>query len=195
MILHRLRAWWQHRPPRAVLAFFDVQPITVKAYGGRCYTTAKRLVLQRNQKTRGRFYLFLLYDVNHGRVHWAFYPGKGATYVCRFLRRIRRWYPRGPLRLALDRDPAHPIKARATRAMMRRLHLNWTSLPKRSPDDNPCETIFSDIQQNVLDTTNDPDQGATKKRISRHLRSRNRRSDRFIRISYLEKPRRRTHKN
>src|SRR5512135_3082054 len=161
----------------------------------RLYTTAKRLVLQRNQKTRGRFYRFLLYDVNHGRVHWAFYPGKGATYVCRFLRQIRRWYPRGPLRLALDRDPAHPIKARATRAMMRRLHLNWTSLPKRSPDDNPCETIFSDIQQNVLDTTNDPDQGATKGRISRHLRSRNRRSDRFIRISYLEKPRRRTHKN
>ena len=177
------------------MAFYDVQPITVKAYGGRCYTTAKRLVLQRNQKTRGRFYLFLLYDVNHGRVHWAFYPGKGATYVCRFLRRIRRWYPQCPLRLALDRDPAHPIKARATRAMMRQLRLHWTSLPKRSPDDNPCETIFSDIQQNVLDTTNDPDQHTTKGRISSHLRARNRRADRFIRISYLEGPRRQTHKN
>jgi hypothetical protein len=34
-------------------------------------------VLQRNQKTRGRFYLYLLYEVNHGRVHWAFFPGKG----------------------------------------------------------------------------------------------------------------------
>ena len=79
MILHRLRAWWQHRPRGAILAFFDVQPITVKAYGGRCYTTAQRLVLQRNQKTRGHFYLFLLYEVNQGRVHWAFYPGKGAT--------------------------------------------------------------------------------------------------------------------
>jgi hypothetical protein len=187
--------WWQHRPRRAILAFFDVQPITVKAYGGRCYTTAKRLVLQRDQKIRGRFYLFLLYDVNHGRVHWAFYPGKGATYVCQFLRRIRRWYPGRLLRLALDRDPAHPIKARATRAMMRRLQLQWTSLPKRSPDDNPCETIFSDIQQNVLDTTNDPDQQTTKRRISRHLQARNRRSDRFIRISYLEGPRRHTHKN
>ena len=61
MILHRLRSWWQHRPRGAILAFFDVQPITVKAYGGRCYTRARRLVLQRNQKTRGRFYLFLLY--------------------------------------------------------------------------------------------------------------------------------------
>ena len=38
MILRRLRAWWRHRPRRAILAFFDVQPITVKAYGGRRYT-------------------------------------------------------------------------------------------------------------------------------------------------------------
>jgi hypothetical protein len=195
VILHRLRAWWRHRPRRAILAFFDVQPITVKAYGGRCYTTAKRLVLQRNQKTRGRFYLFLLYNVNHGRVHWAFFPGKGAKYVCQFLRRVRRWYPRQPVRLALDRDPAHPIKAQATRSMMRRLRLQWTSLPKRSPDDNPDETIFSDIQQNVLDTSDDPDEHATKRRISSHLRARNRRSDRFIRIPYLEGTRRDTHRN
>ena len=47
VILHRLRAWWRHRPRRAVLAFFDVQPITVKAYGGRRYTRAQRLVLPR----------------------------------------------------------------------------------------------------------------------------------------------------
>jgi len=97
--------------------------------------------------------------------------------------------------LALDRDPAPAIKARSTRAMMRRPRLRWTSLLKRSPDDNPCETIFSDIQQNVLDTTNDPDQRTTKGRISSHLRARNRRADRFIRIYYLEGLRRHTHKN
>lgn len=195
MILHRLRAWWRDRPHGAILAFFDIQPITVKAYGGRCYTTAKRLVLQRNQKTRGRFYLFLLYEVNHGRVHWAFFPGKGAAYVCRFLRRVRRWYPAQPVRIALDRDPAHPIKARMTRATMRRLGLRWTSLPKRSPDDNPDETIFSDIQQNVLDTSNDPDERATRRRISSHLKARNRRSDRFIRIPFLEAKKRDAHRN
>ena len=185
MILHRLRAWWQHRPRRALLAFFDVQPITVKAFGGRRYTTEKQLVLARNQKTRGRFYLFLLYEVNGGLVHWAFYPGKGAVYVCRFLRRVRRWYPRRTVRIALDRDPAHPIKAQATRSLMRRLQLNWTSLPKRSPDDNPAESIFSDIQQNILDNSVDPDEQTTRGRISRHLRARNRRPDRFVRIGYL----------
>jgi hypothetical protein len=195
VILHRLRAWWRHRPRGALLVFFDVKPITVKAYGGRCYTTAKRLVLQRNQKTRGRFYLFLLYEVNHGRVHWAFFPGKGAAFVQQFLWRVRRWYPRQLVRIALDRDPAHPIKAKATRSLMRRLHLQWTSLPKRSPDDNPDETIFSDIQQNVLDTSNDPDEQTTKRRISSHLQARNRRPDRFIRIAYLEGPRRDTHKS
>jgi hypothetical protein len=185
VILHRLRAWWRHRPRHALLAFFDVQPITVKAYGGRRYTMAQRLVLARDQKTRGRFYLFLLYEVNRGLVHWAFFPGKGAVYVCRFLRRVRRWYPRQTVRIALDRDPAHPIKARVTRSLMRRLRLNWTSLPKRSPDDNPAETIFSDIQQNILDNSDDPDERTTRGRISRHLRARNRRPDRFVRIGYL----------
>ena len=29
------------------MVFFDVQPIAVKAYGGRRYTSAKRLVLER----------------------------------------------------------------------------------------------------------------------------------------------------
>jgi hypothetical protein len=185
VILHRLRDWWRHRPRGAILAFFDVQPITVKAYGGRRYTRAQRLVLPRDQKTRGRFYLFLLYEVNRGLVHWAFFPGKGALYVCRFLRRVRRWYPRGPVRIALDRDPAHPIKARVTRVLMRRLRLNWTSLPKRSPDDNAAETIFSDIQQYILDNSDDPDERTTCGRISRHLRARNRRPDRFVKIAYL----------
>ena len=152
-------------------------------------------MLARNQTTRGRFYLFLLDEVNRGRVHWAFFPGKGAQYVCRFLRRVRRWYPRRTVRIALDRDPAHPIKAQVRRSLMRRLRLNWTSLPKRSPDDNPAETIFSDIQQNILDTSDDPDERASKRRISSHLRARNRRSDRFIRTSYLEAPRKDTHKS
>jgi hypothetical protein len=156
VILHRLQTWWQHRPRRAIFTLFDVPTITVKAYGGRCYTSAKRLVLQRNPKTRGRFSLFLLSEVNQGRVHWALFPGKGAKYVGQFRRRIRRWYPRQPVRLALVRDPAHPINAKTTRSQMRRLRLQWTSLPKRSPDDHPAETIFSDIQQNVLDTSNDP---------------------------------------
>jgi hypothetical protein len=191
VILHRLRAWWRHRPRHAILVFFDVQPITVKAYGGRRYTRAGQLVLARNQKTRGRFYLFLLYEVNRGLVHWAFFPGKGAVYVCRFLRRVRKWYPREAVRIALDRDPAHPIKAGATRSLMRRLRLNWTSLPKRSPDDNAAETIFSDIRQNILDNSDDPNEWATRGRISRHLRARNRRPDRFVKIGYL----RNTHKN
>ena len=42
VILHRLPTWWHHRPRGAILAFFDVQPITVKAYGGRRYTQIGR---------------------------------------------------------------------------------------------------------------------------------------------------------
>jgi hypothetical protein len=98
------------------------------------------------------------------------------------------------MRLALDRDPAHPIKDRARQSLMRRLDLQWTSLPQRSPDDNPDETSSSDIQQNVLDTSNDPDAATTRKRVSSYLRGRNRRPDRFIRIPYLEPAHRDNHK-
>jgi hypothetical protein len=179
---------WRHRRRGSLLAFFDVQPITVKAYGGRRYTREAQLILQAKQKTRGRFYLFVLYEVNHGRVHWAFYAGKAAAYVCRFMRRVRRWYPTQRLRIALDQDPAHPCKAKQTKRLMRRLDLHWTSLPKGSPDDNPVETIFSDVQQAILDNSDDPDARVTQRRISTHLRSRNRREDRFMRISYLGIP-------
>ena len=77
-ILRRLKGFWQHRRRGSLLAFFDVQPITVKAYGGRRYTREAQLILSAKQKTRGRFYLFALYEVNHGRVRWAFFAGKGA---------------------------------------------------------------------------------------------------------------------
>jgi len=184
-ILCRLKGLWRHRRRGELLAFFDVQPITVKAYGGRRYTREKQLILPAKQKTRGRFYLFVLYEVNHGRARWAFYPGKGARYVCQFMRRVRRWYPTQPMRIALDQDPAHPCKAKQTKRLMRQLALRWTSLPKGSPDDNPVETIFSDVQQAVLDNSNDPTAKVTQRRISAHLRGRNRRKDRFMRISYL----------
>lgn len=171
-----------------MLVFFDVQPITVKAYGGRRYTSARELVLARRQKTRGRFYLFLLYEVNTGRVRWQFRAGKGGADVGAFLRRVQHWYP--PSRVpavwvALDQDPAHPARSGMTRRLMRALGLHWISLPKASPDDNPAEVVFSDIQLMILDNSNDPDARTTQRRISAHLRRRNRRRDRAIRIPYL----------
>lgn len=165
--------------------FFDVKVIAVKAYGGRRYTTAKQLVLARQQKTRGKFYLFLLYEVNSGRTHWAFMPGKSSDEVCQFMKRVRRWYPARDVWIALDQDRSHPCKSRRTRQVMRKLKLHWISLPKGSPDDNPVETLFSDIQLMILDNSNDPDARTTQRRISAHLRGRNRRRDRKMHISYL----------
>jgi hypothetical protein len=172
-------------PPGGVLVFFDVKVVPVKAYGGQCYTSACRLVLPRYQKTRGKFYLFVLYEANRGRCRWAFFPGKGATYVGRFLRRVRRWYAGRPVWVALDQDRPHPCKCRETRHLMRELKLHWISLPKRSPDDNPVETILSDIQTSILDLSNDPEAPVTQKRIRAHLRRRNRRQDCRVQIHYL----------
>jgi hypothetical protein len=183
--LARIRAVWRHLPPDGRLLFFDVKPVTVKAYGGAQYTAQARLVLGRGQKTRGRFYLFLLYDVASGKVHWAFLPGKDSTYICRFMRRVRRWYPRGKIWVVLDQDSAHPRKSRLTRRTMRQLPLHYISLPKACPDDNPVETLFSPVQTEILDTSNDPDARVTRRRISAYLRGHNRRDDRSIQISYL----------
>lgn len=159
--------------------------MTVKAYGGARHTAERRLVLGRPQKTRGRFYLFLAYDVASGKVHWAFLPGKDSSYVCQFMRRVRRWYPQGEIWVALDRDSAHPRKSRQTRRTMRELDLHYISLPKGCPDDNPVETLFSPVQTSILDASNDPDAQTTQRRISDYLRGHNRRGDRRIQISYL----------
>jgi transposase len=172
-------------PDHGVLLFFDVKPVYVKAYGGRRYTSAARLVLPRQQKTRGRFYVFAVYEVNRERVRWAFLPGKSSLFVIGFLRQIRRWYPEQEVWVVLDQDGAHPCKSRATRQAMREMKLHWASLPKGSPDDNPVETLFSDVQLMILDNSNDADARATKRRISAHWRGRNRRRDRHIRIPYL----------
>jgi len=172
-------------PKNGVLLFFDVKPVFIKAHGGRRWTSAKRLVLPKQQRTRGQFYLFLLYDVRNGRARWRYLPGKSSAYVCQFMRQVRRWYPTQAVWVGLDQDRPHPCKSRATRCAMRQLKLYWVSLPKRSPDDNPVETLFSDIQQMILDNSNDADAEATQKRITAHLRKRNRRKDRYLKIGYL----------
>jgi hypothetical protein len=164
-----------------------VKPVAVKAYGGRRYSR-KRLVLSLGQKTYGLFYLFVAYEYNTGRRLWGFYPGKSSRHVCHFFQKIRRRYGTRKLRLALDRDSPHPIKCARTRRQLRALRIDWTSLPKGNPDDNPVETIFSDVQQMVLDTSCDTDPAVTRRRASGHLQGCNRRGDRRIRVSYLEIP-------
>lgn len=115
-----------------------------------------------------------------------FMDGKSTPFVCRFMHKVRRWYPNDLVWIALDQDRSHPCKSSQTKSLMRQLKLRYISLPKASPDDNIVETIFSDIQQMILDTSNDPDCQTTKRRISRHLRNQNRRKDRYVKIPYLE---------
>lgn len=184
-ILTRIRGVFRHLPPKGAMVFFDIKPVTVKRYGGRQYTRAQKLVLPRPQKTRGRFYLYLLYDAQTGRVRWAFEAAKDSAPICRFLRKVRRWYAGRKVWVVLDQDSAHPRKSRKTRRTMRELGLRWISLPKRSPDDNPVETINRDVQGSVLDCSDDADAKATQRRISAHLRGRNRRHDPRVHIHYF----------
>jgi hypothetical protein len=162
-ILARIRGIWRHLPRRGVLLCFDVQPLPVKAYGGRRFTSATRLVLEKAQKTHG----------------------KRSEHVCCFMRRRRRWDPEQQVWVVLDRDAPHPCTSVQTRRARRRLQRHWVTLPTGSPDDNPVETLFSDIQLIVLDNSHDPDVTTTQRRISQHLRRCNRRQNRWIHIPYL----------
>jgi hypothetical protein len=184
-ILSRIRGVWNHLPTNGVLLFFDVKPVFVKAYGGRRYTKQLRLVLPKRQRTRGRFYLFLCYDALSGQRRWAFMAGKSTSFVCKFMRLVRRWYPTQTVWIALDQDRAHPCKSHETRRVMRELKLRWISMPKCSPDDNPVETIFSDVQLMILDNSNDADIITTQHRISQHLRAKNKCKDRWVKIPYF----------
>jgi len=184
-ILARIRWVWQHLPRRGVWLSFDVQPIPVKAYGGRRFPSAKRLVLEKAQKTRGFFSLFVADEVKTGRRRWAFSDGKSSEHVCRLMKQLHRWYRDPQVWVVLDRDSPPPCKSGQTRRERRRLQRHWVTLPKGSPDDNPVETIFSDIQLMVLDNSHDPDVKTTQRRISRHLRRGNRRQNRWIHIPYL----------
>lgn len=172
-------------PRNGFFFFFDVQPIAVKAYGGQRWTTEKELILAKNQKTKGFFYLFLAYEAKTGMVIWRFYRSKGSKYVCRFMKQIRRRFPTQKIWIALDQDRPHPCKCRITRRTMRKLKFHWVSLPKQSPDDNPVETIFSIIQGSILDSSDDQDVLTTQRRISSYLREHNNRIERKIGISYL----------
>jgi hypothetical protein len=140
------------------------------------------LVLPRQQKTRGRFYLFAVYEVNRERVRWAFLPSKSSLFVIGFLRQIRRWYPEQEVGVGWDQDGAPPCQSRATRPAMRERKRHGASLPKGSPADNPVATLVSAGPLRILDNSNDAEAFATKRRISAHWRGRHRRPDRHIRI-------------
>jgi hypothetical protein len=84
------------------------------------------------------------------------------------MRRVRRWSPRHDVWIALDQDRAHPGKSRQTQQPMRALQLPWISLPNGSPEDNPVEPRFSDLQSMILDNRNDADARTTQRRISAH---------------------------
>ncbi len=176
----------RHLPPGAVVLFMDEKgPIMVKRYGGRIWTTARQVVLPKYQKTRGKFYLYGVYELWTGRVRWRYYDHKRSEQFIAFMREVRRWYPGQYILVILDQDTTHPQKCVASRQELRRLKIHWLSLPKASPDDNPIETVFSVLQGEVLAGSDAPDVPTQKQRVSRALHSRNRRKERFIRLRYL----------
>lgn len=177
----------RHLPRGSVVLFLDEKgPITVKRYGGYRWTTEKQLILPKYQKTRGKFYLFAAYELFQGRVHWKFYEHATSLEFVAFLRQIRRWYPHQHILVVLDSDTIHPQKSGDSRREMRRLKMHWLSLPKGNPDDNPTETVFSVLQREGIAGSNAPNTVEQQRRISRSLRRRNRRQDRFIRLGYLK---------
>src|SRR2546423_11494360 len=95
----------------------------------RMYEEPKELMLAKNQKTKGFFYLFLAYETKTGLVVWKFYRSKGSHYVCKFMKQLRNRFPKQKIWIALDQDRPHPRISRITRRPMRQLKFHWISLP------------------------------------------------------------------
>lgn len=83
-------------------------------------------------------------------------------------------------------DTQHTQHCVASRQEMRRLKIHWLSLPKGSPDDNPLETVFGVLQDEVLVGSDPRDVADQQLQISRALQRRNRRKERFVRLKWLD---------
>ena len=198
VILQCLPTWWHHRRRGAILADFDVQPITVKASGGRRRPTLhyrETLGAAAPSEDPGPV---LLVPALRGE-SWPRPPGMRPwqrSQGCLSIPAARASMVSASAREdRLGSGPGASHQGQGHASVLRQLHLNRTSVPKRSPDDNPDETVFGAIQQPILDNSAVLDEGTTQRRISSHWQGRNRRSDRFIRIPSLEHPRRDSHKN
>ena len=154
LILHRLRTWWHNRPRGAILAF-SMCSRSRQGVCRRTLHTGQTLGTAAEPEDPGAVLLLFLpgqpgpcplglLSRQGGEVCLSL-PAAGASVVS----------PAGGADRLGSRSGGS-IKARMTRRTMRQLRLRWTSMPKGSPDDNPAETIFSDIQQNILDNTDDP---------------------------------------
>ena len=148
-ILARIAWAIRHLPPGAVVLFMDEKgPITVKRYGGFIWTTAKRVIMHKNQKTRGKFYLFGVYEFFSGHTRWRYYDRSRSDEFIVFMEEIRHWYPHQSILVVLDQDTTHPQTCKASQRAMRRLKIHWLSLPKGSPDDNPLEVGYPHCSSN-----------------------------------------------
>ena len=185
-ILARISWAIRHLPPGAVVLFMDEKgPITVKRYGGFIWTTAQRVIMHKNQKTRGKFYLFGAYELFSGRTRWRYYDRSRSDEFILFMQEIRRWYPHQYILVVLDQDTTHPQTCVTSRRAMRHLKIHWLSLPTGSPDDNPLETIFSLLKRDVLAGSDAANVSELKRRLSWYLWRRNRHKDRFVLLAYL----------
>ncbi len=186
-ILARISFVIRHLPRGSVVLFMDEKgPITVKRYGGYRWTREKRVVLRTYPPTRGKYYLFAAYELFHGRVRWKFHERSRSVEFIKFMQQVRRWYPHQYILVILDADTPHPQHCVASRQEMRRLKIHWLSLPKGSPDDNPLETVFGVLQDEVLVGSAPRDVADQQRQMSRALQRRNRRKDRFVRLKGLD---------
>ena len=78
-----------------------------------------------------------------------------ALDFCAFRRWLRKQYGKIPLTLMLDEDPSHTAKL--TRIEAERLDIELLSLPHRSPELNPLESMWRHVKQVVCANRQYPD--------------------------------------
>jgi transposase len=143
----------EHNPP-VVVAVDEMGPISLKPYGGR--TWARSGHPDRVRATYHRFggvrHLMGMYDYYHKVLRGYLSPRKRGGDWLKFLRYVRRWYPRHErIYLIQDNFFAHTTAAALREA--RRQRISFVPIPTNASHLNPIETHFRSIRQIALTGT------------------------------------------
>ncbi len=174
----RLRALTnrQHNPP-IVVAADEMGPISLKPYGGHTWARQGHpdRVPATYTRTQGTRYLFGMYDYYHDRFHGFLAPTKHSWVWCRFLRYVRRHYPKGG-RVYLINDNLSTHWTAEARAVARVLRISLVPTPTNASHLNPIESHFAALKEDALTGTNYASWDELEGGLQGAIRERNRHS-------------------
>ena len=129
--------------PNCIILFEDEKCLVAKAFSGYEWCFKARLI-PRNQRIKGKCYLFLFYGPHDKRVYRFYFDKAGRKNFIKTVEEISK-RTREKVYLILDNSAIHKLKREEIPA-----NIEFIFLPTYSPELNLVEPIFSSIQRELL---------------------------------------------